>query len=176
MEQGNIDRLLEVLADLGFGSVEEFFDYFPYDRIFNEIWEGRLEANSLTEIAFAAHISAQYAMQFAPTFSKVEEFMRGDNEINAEVYNFANFLGFASGALYAVTDFLRADMTDVKAVVDEESPFMRSLFYQCLVFLSHLKAVYQDLKQGPDHKACLQRAAENTDRLFPYHLYSKETM
>lgn len=91
MEQGNIDRLLEVLADLGFGSVEEFFDYFPYDRIFNEIWEGRLEANSLTEIAFAAHISAQYAMQFAPTFSKVEEFMRGENEINAEVYNFSEF-------------------------------------------------------------------------------------
>lgn len=115
-------------------------------------------------------------MQFAPTFTKVEEFMRGDNEINAEVYNFANFLGFASGALYAVTDLLRADMTDVKAVVDEQSPYMRSLFYQCLVFLSHLKAVYQDLKQWPDHKACLQRAAENTDRLFPYHLYSKETM
>lgn len=66
MEQGNIDRLLEVLADLGFDSVEEFFDYFPYDRIFNEIWEGRLEANSLTEIAFAAHISAQYAMPSVP--------------------------------------------------------------------------------------------------------------
>ncbi|MFR5391575.1 hypothetical protein [Parasutterella sp.] len=148
MEQGNTDRLLEVLADLGYGSVEEFFDYFPYDKIFNELWQGELEANSLTEIAFAAHISAQYAMQFAPTFTKVEEFMRGDNEINAEVYNFANFLGFASGALYAVTDLLRADMTDVKAVVDEQSPYMRSLFYQCLVFLSHLKAVYQDLVGG----------------------------
>ena len=85
MEQGNTDRLLEVLADLGYGSVEEFFDYFPYDKIFNELWQGELEANSLTEIAFAAHISAQYAMQFAPTFTKVEEFMRGDNEINAEI-------------------------------------------------------------------------------------------